>query len=169
VTEAIIIGEAPGLDSREPLDGRVGRRLERLAGLGEGELPYVFALGNLLPANPGRKPRRPGPHNSPGDRFDLERARRNWDGFADDVLAEGEFGIVILLGRNAARAAGLSRAPFFEWAPVVGAEVAVFPHPSGTSHFWNDPENVARAEAFMRGVVARIDEGAAAAAPSGPA
>jgi hypothetical protein len=158
MTEAIIIGEAPALDSREPLDGRVGRRLERLAGLGEGELPYVFALGNLLPEYPGRKPRRPGPHNSPGDRFDLEAARRNWRGFVDDVLETGEFGIVILLGRNAARAAGLARAPFFAWMPVAGAEVAVFPHPSGTSHFWNDRANVVLAEAFLREVVVRLDD-----------
>ena len=165
LTQAIILGEARALGSREPLDGRVGRRLERLAGLGEGELSYVFALGNLLPGHPGRKPRRPGPHNSPGDRFDLAQARDNWYTLMAEVLVNREFDVVLLLGRNVARAARADYLGFLEWDWWGFFHVAVFPHPSGTSHYWNDPANVERASEFLRGVVARIDEGAASRPP----
>lgn len=34
-----------------------------------------------------------------------------------------------------------------EWLP---ATVAVFPHPSGVNRWWNEPENVASAAAFIR-------------------
>lgn len=53
----------------------------------------------------------------------------------------------VLLGRSVARAYGHD-APWFEWRPVGRKLVAAAPHPSGISHFWNDPRNTRRARRF---------------------
>jgi hypothetical protein len=116
---ALIIGEAPSRNSREPIDGRCGRRLERLAGIAEGELGWWFALGNLLPAWPGSRERRPGPHNSPGDLFDLPTARENWRALVDDGFLD-DFDYVVLLGQRVRAAAGLAELGWFRWVPRYG-------------------------------------------------
>lgn len=81
-----------------------------------------------------------------GDAFPIARARR----------AAGKFkpaGVVLLAGKRVAEAFGERRA-YFEWFDLRGARAAVIPHPSGISHWWNEPANVARAAAFMRRALA---------------
>ena len=152
---AAIVGQAPARASLEPLDGRSGRRLERLAGIRDGELGLWFALGNLLPAWPGNRERRPGPHSAPGDRFDAGAARESWRDLSSEVL-HGHFDLVLLLGRSVAAAAGAGRLAYFERERREGYAVAVFPHPSGASHFWNAPRNRVLAAAFLRQVVREL-------------
>jgi uracil-DNA glycosylase len=175
---ALIVGEAPSRTSELPLDGRSGRRLERLAGIGEGELSAWFALGNLLPAWLGNRERRPGPHSAPGDLFDAAQAREAWRSLLEAEFLE--FDYVLLLGGRVRAVAGLSNLPWFRWAPYYAGDVpphfgawseepalrggelepafelSAIPHPSGASHFWNDPANHARAERFMRRLVERL-------------
>lgn len=122
-----IVGQAPGRTrgEREALEGPCGDRFARLAGLGGvGELRARARLVNLLGEWPGRA------------------------GKGDAFLA----GEVLLLGRGVARAFRVD-SPFLEWRRVGGAVVAVVPHPSGVSRWWNCPENRARASAFLRGAL----------------
>jgi hypothetical protein len=130
------VGQAPGRRNGRgaPFEGPCARRLAGLAGLEERELRRRVRLVNLL----GRWP---GPSASKGDAFPIARARE----------AARRFplrGRVLLAGRGVARAFGVD-APFLEWVELGRARVAVFPHPSGVSHWWNDPANARRAAEFL--------------------
>lgn len=67
----------------------------------------------------------------------------------------------ILLGSRVAAAFDAEHLPVMEWTKAVlpnertidwsGALIARAPHPSGRSHWWNDPENVAAARRFWSG------------------
>ena len=61
---------------------------------------------------------------------------------------------VLLAGRGVAGAFGVDL-PFFLWAEERGMMVAVVPHPSGVSRWWNDPANERRARRFLRGEARR--------------
>lgn len=151
-----LVGQAPARSSRPgswPLDGPCGRRLARLAGLsGYDELTAVFAVANLLPEFPGK--------DGKGDRWPIVEARSRAAAMLPTLL---EFDRVLLLGRHVAEAFGVParRKDFLEWfvldaEPRAGEDVtwaAVFPHPSGVSHWWNDPGNLAAAEGFLRRLV----------------
>ena len=41
------------------------------------------------------------------------------------------------------------RAAWYEWVEVAGGRVAVVPHPSGRSRYWNDPANRDAAAEFL--------------------
>jgi predicted outer membrane lipoprotein len=56
----------------------------------------------------------------------------------------------LLAGRRVATAFGLVGAPWLEWVESADRLMAVFPHPSGLNHWWNDPRATARAKAFLR-------------------
>lgn len=59
----------------------------------------------------------------------------------------------VLLGKRLGRAFGLDgkyRPGYLQWQEVRGRMVCVFPHPSGINQWWNDPANVAAAEAFWK-------------------
>ncbi len=59
----------------------------------------------------------------------------------------------VLFGRKVARAFGLGpEAPWMTW----DEGIAVVPHPSGRSYWYNDPENRARARTFLRRVAHEI-------------
>jgi hypothetical protein len=127
------VGLAPPIgDPRAlPPDSRVGRRLARLMNL----MPDAYAREvdriNLLPrAEP--------------DKFD-ER-------YADGLLPRLRGRRVVFLGRRVARAFHHDPAAgWYDWRLARGYVAAVFPHPSGRSRVWNDPEATAVAEdAFSR-------------------
>jgi uracil-DNA glycosylase len=156
----LIVGQAPGRtgDPSEPLSGPgTGWRLERLAGIPEGDLGLYAYRENLLSAYPGR-------NGAQGDRFPIRDARAAADRMVGGLAASKTLLDlrIILLGRNVARAFGLRALPYLRWKPglyytfLTRAEaflpypIAVFPHPSGVNRWWNDPENVVRAEAFLR-------------------
>src|SRR5262249_10932860 len=102
----------------------------------------VFELRNLLDHYPGRG----GPK---GDAFDRTAARTS---FLDIMMDAGrDDAAMVLLGWNVARVAGVPRRiGYYQWTY---GRWAVFPHPSGVSHYWNDPDNVRRARRFMRALV----------------
>jgi len=56
----------------------------------------------------------------------------------------------VLLGGKVAAAFYMHRRPLFRWLDEFGdgALVAVAPHPSGVSRWWNDPANLRRARRF---------------------
>jgi len=133
---ATIVGQAPGRRGGPPLRGPCGARLARLAGLsGVDELARRHELANLLPRFPGKRGK--------GDAFPPAEARRAAHG------VRPKHRDVLLLGRHVARAFGVDR-PFFEWWDLGRWRVAVVPHPSGVSRWWNDSANRARAAAFLR-------------------
>lgn len=144
----LLLGQAPSATSGAmPLDGRSGRRLSDLAGIGNVDVSTVFAVGNLLGRNPGAK-------DGEGDRFPLDEERRNALAMME-LLAE--FDAIVLLGRNVARVFGAHAEDYFRWMPclrlqgwLVPTPAAVMPHPSGVSRWWNAPGNVERAADFMR-------------------
>lgn len=111
--------------------------MARLAGLaGYEELASRARLVNLLPAFPGK--------NGKGDAFPVGTARL----VAERMRLRG---LVLLAGRNVGEAFGLA-ADYFEWRRRGATRYVVIPHPSGVSRWWNDPRNVIRASAFLRGV-----------------
>lgn len=124
-----VVGQAPGpnTDPAEPLSGASGRRLAALCGSA-----FPFERVNVLDAWPGRCGKGdafPKPVRSP-----LVRS----------LAAGGADHRVVLLGRSVASLFGLAAVPWFEWR----GRFVVVPHPSGISHWWNDPANVERARRF---------------------
>jgi hypothetical protein len=65
---------------------------------------------------------------------------------------------VLLAGHRVAAAFGVREGYLREFV-LQGVPAAVVPHPSGVNRWWNDPANVARASAFLRGVFARLEKG----------
>jgi hypothetical protein len=139
----VLVGQAPSKETEGalPFSGRCGPKLAGLLGVQHEDLWSKFEVVNVLDHFPGSAGR--------GDSFPISEARER-----AKVLAPGFEGRrVVLLGRNVARAFDLGAMPFFEWQAVDahGARMlcSVVPHPSGMVHFWNEPENVARAKRFM--------------------
>jgi uracil-DNA glycosylase len=144
MNRVMLLGQAPGpnTDPRRPLSGASGARLARL--LGVDDLTAVFALGNLLGRFPGASP------GQRGDAFPLARARRA----AGRFRPAGDVGLVVFVGKNVARAFGRLDLDYFardehSFGRRV-LEVTTIPHPSGISHWWNEPANVRRARRFLR-------------------
>lgn len=130
----LIVAEAPGVREgrRRPLEGRCEARLTDLMGH---DVHALYRAVNLLHHWPGP--------SSKGSAFPIEQARARASRLR---LVDGS----ILLGRRVARAFCLEREPFLEWLQLrPGVRVAVVPHPSGISHWWNDRGNVERARAFL--------------------
>lgn len=139
----IVVGQAPGprSDPAEPLAGSSGRRLAVLCGLDLPAFLARFERANLLAAYPGPA--------SKGDAFPMAFARSAAGAMAERVASRE---VVVLLGLNVARAFRLRRPEFFRqtrFSRDCGV-VYVCPHPSGVSHWWNDPSNVALARRFWR-------------------
>jgi hypothetical protein len=139
----LLVGEAPsrtvGTLPRPSyaLTGRSGRRLAELAGV-----PWVTYLRrtertNLL-------------EDWPGATWPAAEARMG----ALRVLPQLAERRTILVGARVARAFGLTWDPFSFVirldALVPDADVAMIPHPSGRSRWWNDARNVERARAFLQ-------------------
>ncbi len=135
----LLVGQAPSSETRgkPAFAGRSGARLARLLGM-----PVASALEpiNLLKRFPGKA-------DAKGDLFPIERARR-----AARRTRLGAGRTVLLAGGNVARAFGVTRFELFAWFELCGTLVAVVPHPSGISHWWNDPSNVRRARRCFRSI-----------------
>lgn len=99
-----------------------------------------FARCNLLDRWPGS--------SGKGSSFPLAEARV----VADALLPELEerFRRVVLVGRRVASAFGPGPAtqPWFLWSDCTEFELAVVPHPSRVSRWWDVPGNVDQARAF---------------------
>ncbi|TXH47718.1 MAG: hypothetical protein E6Q97_26635, partial [Desulfurellales bacterium] len=147
----LFVGQAPGPKSigSIPFEGSYsGRRLASLMGVSIQSLFIEFDFLNLLDKFPGKDD-----SNHPrGDAFPLSAARKA----ARQVTPTLRARRVVLLGRNVADAFEIDL-PWLEWrrryvadSGVILHSVAVCPHPSGVSHWWNNRENRIKAEAFFR-------------------
>lgn len=136
----LLIGQAPsrGSDPALPLSGRSGGRLAALCGVDASDLRRRFDLLNLLDRWPGKDGKR--------DAFPVDAARRR----AIDLLLSGRmFGRrVVMLGGAVALTFGIRRYDYLRWSANETLTLAVAPHPSGVSRWWNDEANVEIARAF---------------------
>jgi hypothetical protein len=151
-----LIGQAPGpkTDPDLPLyplpRTSAGGRLKKLTGLTTGQYLKAFDRVNLLHKFPGR--------TGTDDKFPMPPARVA--AMAIRPLLAGRH--VVLLGTGVARAFDLDievltwhklhcgRGP--AW-PLRWASVAVLPHTSGRSRWYNCEENVARARQFLADLI----------------
>lgn len=155
----LIVGQAPSRsDPSGVLMGASGRRIAVLAGLEfPGEYASRFWRRNLVDVYLGKA------SGEKGDSFDLKAGRAKAE-FLLPLFAKRR---VVLLGRAVASCFRhlnptldmLSRGgPLHAWYNISvhdleswqSAIVAVAAHPSGVSHYWNDPKNVRRARRFWR-------------------
>lgn len=153
-TQVVLIGQAPSRsgDPCYPLTGRFGRKIQELARITEWTYLRKTVRINVLPVYPGT--------NGKGDAFPLNKARH----MARTIAELGVFDCgrdVVMFGWNVARVFGMPKTAWLMWERpyrVLGepcsTRVAVSPHPSGVSTWWNDPENLRRASAFWRGLLA---------------
>jgi uracil-DNA glycosylase len=140
--QILLIGEAPGRSSRPGSQPITSRRLALLAGLDLEEFLGRFARTNLLASWPGKQP------GGKGDLFPRSRAREGFEVLAPRLAG---YPAVVLLGRRVAGSSGIERdVPWLTWvrAPWGPGRVAVSPHPSGISRWWNEQENYDRAKGF---------------------
>lgn len=138
MSKIILVGQALNQRGRakEPLDGAAGRRLAALAGLDHHLFMARFERVNLLE------------QGEPGAQFDVRAARD----VADDLRQRWRGRKAVLLGRGVAAAFRLVPDDYEWFKPLEippGVEAAVMPHPSGISHWWNDPANVQAARDYM--------------------
>lgn len=134
------MGQAPARSAAGKVAflGDSGRRLAKIAGVTLPELLDRVDTSNLLARWPGRLAK--------GDAFPLAEARR---AAAELAAKEDPSRAFLLAGSNVARAFGVSHLGFLRWGLLGGRRVAVIPHPSGVSRWWNDARNMARARAFL--------------------
>jgi uracil-DNA glycosylase len=138
VTKLVIIGQAPSQHGTgEPMAGRCGARLAALAGVSLDEFLRRTDRLNLFDIFTGK--------NGRGDVFCIHDARP----IADQLCAGLTGRTVVMLGNGVSAAFGL-KAPAFSFAEHRGMMAAWAPHPSGINRWWNDPQNVERAQSFWR-------------------
>lgn len=156
----LLLGEAPNRWMQE--NGRPELALWRedladLCGVDIKEFLRLFARANLLPTWPGHSEtlgtgaREGGGGRTRGSRFPFDlampRARALIETLVDRKASP--FLRVILFGRRVARSFGIPPTqPFFELVRLRAFPFVVVPHPSGASHWWNDPANVRTARAW---------------------
>lgn len=137
----------PGSPALAPA-ARTGRRLEELLGR---PVLEVARTTNVLPRHD---------HPIRGD------AARRLGEELRVLLEHDRPAYTVILGMDAARLMGLrwghTKADlWFRWewdcTRPGGIYYAVAPHPSGLSHWWNDPANVERARAFYVDLLARAE------------
>jgi len=140
----LLVGEAPNRwMSQDPTRARhvlFRRDLAELCGLVLPDYYRCFARTNLLDYYPGR--------SGKGSAFPATDARRQ----AAEALEHLDgFRRVVLLGKRVGRAflgrrqGGVN---WYEWTSDGGPPMAVVPHPSRVSRYWNDHANVQRATRF---------------------
>lgn len=149
--KALIVGQAPARSGDgTPFSGPSGRRLCQLLEVPSlDELRQWFDLDNLITHQlPQRSDGR-------GDMFHVKRAEDR----AKEIIQNSPSGrIIVACGRQVWAAFGCDLSiPWFgrmvranpRGEPV---ELRLFPHPSGVSHFWNEPENVQRARDALKAI-----------------
>jgi hypothetical protein len=140
-------GQAPSRRGRPDrvafLGGPCGELLSELAGRPLRELHDLIEFRNLLDAYPGAR-------DGKGDGFPLDAARLE----ADLAMEPWEDGDVVVFAGRAVADAFDHHAPWLAWEVIEpGVRIAVFPHPSRTSQYWNDPVRVEAARTFLRRLV----------------
>ena len=154
---AYMYGQAPGVvegEERRPWRGRAGQNLRRWLELDEDEFYATFYCASVTRCYPGRSP------SGSGDRVPAPREQElcafwfEWELSLlrpELIVAVGGLAIRRLLGR---RALEECIGATFEHA---GATVVPLPHPSGVSRWLNSPANLARLDAALALIRARLD------------
>jgi uracil-DNA glycosylase len=143
----LIVGQGPskGGEGTKPLDGPgTGDKLAELAGLPREEMLSRCTAVNLLSKWYGK--------NGHGDKFPSAEAKKQAEKLRN---AWKDFDRIVLLGWNVASAFHIkgSKEECLRWTTDKdGHVVAVVPHPSGASRWYNEPKNTSAAEKFMRGL-----------------
>lgn len=135
-----------------PLEGRIGKKLAAMLGCTYEDYLAMSQRFNILPEWPGRREKK-------GDKFPKAVARMNaqrmeWS-FSDCV--------VLYIGIIVGQTFRFPGSPL-EWKTIDAPDgktyrAAVLPHPSGINKWWNDRENKARAEKFMKQTMAMLLRG----------
>jgi uracil-DNA glycosylase len=140
----LLVGEAPSKneDIPRPLEGRVGRRLAKFAGITFTEYIRLFERVNLLAERQDTAEH--------GFQFDMEAAKvqarllRN---------AQPQRRVVVLLGKRVAQAFDL---PLFYFREMrEDHDYTIIPHPSGINRWYNEERNMAEVQTFMRQLAAK--------------
>ena len=151
--KTLIIGQAPAKDTvgQPTFSGKSGPKFAELLGVEHSRLWDVFDVVNLIDYYPGP----PDDKTKRGDAFPMKEARLIANGMVKAMSRR----TVVFVGKNVARAFRVASLEYFEWFVTSLApddqgfyKFCVVPHPSGISHFWNDPERVERARLFMRSI-----------------
>lgn len=140
----LLIGEAPSKNEPwpRPLEGRVGQRLARFAGISFEEYLERFDRVNLLDVRQDTKEK--------GFEFDRYTATIN----ANNIMASlSNERVVVLLGKRVADAVGAVGPYFWLHRLERGITLYVVPHPSGVNRLFNDPVVCQRMEYFMRSLL----------------
>jgi uracil-DNA glycosylase len=156
-----ICGQAPSRqgDGR-PFTGPSGQRLVKLFGFRDYEhMASEVTLMNVLdrpetnlcnlPAKRGGNKRR-----RAGDEFDRDEAAIKGFGIMLELMQTGHKPVVLALGNEVCLALTGVKISRYKGRKIPGrdgheVDVWHFPHPSGASHYWNDPKNTAKASEFL--------------------
>lgn len=141
----LIIGQAPSRDGKTHFEGRSGTRLAQLAGLTRQQFLDDFDRINVFDVFPGRR------EGQEGDLFPIKEAMER----AHAIYLTGalEFRSTVFIGHRVAQAFGMPHPAPFLWHPIpFSGEVAMSPHPSGTSRWWNSEANLRNARDFWTGL-----------------
>jgi len=155
MTQLIIVGQAPSrIGDGRPFTGPSGNRLVKLFGLEDYEALASYArLVNIFgdPANRSQAILCGRPRAHAGDDWDRDLAAVEGFGLLLRWMKEPGDKLVLGCGKNVIQALTDRPPAMFKGRRMApGLDVWHFPHPSGASHFWNDPENVERAGVFLR-------------------
>jgi uracil-DNA glycosylase family 4 len=160
--KAMIYGQAPGAlegDERRPWRGRAGRTLRRWLDFDEEEFYATFYCASVTRCYPGKDLSGKGDRTPTPREIELCRFWREWELrlLRPAVLVPiGLLAIREVLGiRSLAECIGKTYA--------VGDAVAVpLPHPSGVSHWLNEPSNRERVELAVSRLRTALDRAGAA-------
>lgn len=140
----LLIGEAPSKNEPlpRPLEGRIGYKLARFAGITFDEYVTRFERINLLDVRQDTTE-----HGFTFDRYAAAiRARHVMAALDNDR-------VVVALGKRVGGVIGASK-PYFEPHHLDrGITLYVVPHPSGVNRLWNDPFICQQMYRFMRSLL----------------
>lgn len=151
----LLVGEAPSrrvfIDEKEGEEALDIPRLFDLCGVSRVDFLHLFLRANLLEEWSGDH------EDGKGDAFPREKAVAGLGRIFQSCSAQIASRI-ILLGRRVESCFFdiRTRTPWFTWRYIrndklhVQSFACVVPHPSGTSRWWNEEENVEAARAFWR-------------------
>lgn len=142
----LLIGQAPTRTGNpaSPLTGAAGRRLSLYGGVNyPHEFMTLFDRANVLSEYPGAS----GENGDDAPRKDMREAA------AEMASHLARYRCVVLLGRATGDAFGMGGVDWMTWEERHGTLMAVYPHPSGVSHWWNSLVHMHRAQAWMRALV----------------
>jgi len=137
----LMIGQAPGRkgDPSDPLGGKIGHRLAKLAGVEYERYVEATERMNLFDEWPGK--------DGKEDKWDAKAARSKAKKLESSLRGRR----VLFVGGNVAKAFG-EKPAWLEWedSEELAAEIAAIPHPSGIVLWWNEAENREAAGEFLQ-------------------